>query len=400
VNLMITSDINNESKGKPIRVKSWVSDVNLTYQQVSKVFAEVTKDCLPVVRARVVATGYGPDGKEEKITLNDNGKGADIHANDGVYTEYFTRYNGSGRYAIDVNVENTNDTRLNNGFEFSRARAPVLPIVASEVESEEPRSEFLLTDLRQVNEVFESSAIYNGNRNTETDYKSMDPVDDFERFDSAGTFVLNNWTPKDLIPPSRITDMSVVATNFSARTVHLQWTSSGDDMNDGQAASIDLRYHYDSVFLVRTFEQSFSDFVILNGSLNPPMAYEIHSVILQLPEEDSFSLLNSSKNVYFAVRAIDEAKNTGQVSNAAFADFPTIEKLQIIEDNLIYYIIAIAVGSVIVIILIIIIIVKICSKKKKSTFDNSENDVIYSSKAQEQTSIIQSTDHAKYGIDN
>ena len=112
------------------------------------------------------------------------------------------------------------------------------------MESEEPRSEFLLTDLQQVNEVFATSAIYNDNGGTILDYSSMDSVDDFERFASAGTFVLNEWTSEDLIPPSRITDMTVVTTNYSARTVHLQWTSTGDDMTDGQGKLIQTMDKY------------------------------------------------------------------------------------------------------------------------------------------------------------
>lgn len=41
--------------------------------------------------------------------MNDcyDGTGADATANDGIYTAYYTHYNGDGRYAIDIGVDSS-----------------------------------------------------------------------------------------------------------------------------------------------------------------------------------------------------------------------------------------------------------------------------------------------------
>ena len=102
------------------------------------------------------------------------------------------------------------------------------------MKSEQSSDGFLLDDLKQVQEVFVTSALHDSISSIDTDFDTMDLVDDFERFCSAGTFVLNDWTPKDRVPPGQVTDLTVVAASFSERTIHLRWTSPGDDMYVGQ----------------------------------------------------------------------------------------------------------------------------------------------------------------------
>lgn len=60
------------------------------------------------------------------------------------------------------------------------------------------------------------------------------PVGEFERSTSAGAFKLKEWKAMDIIPPSRIIDLRVVEADLPQRTVHLEWTSPGDDMDDGR----------------------------------------------------------------------------------------------------------------------------------------------------------------------
>ena len=54
------------------------------------------------------------DSNEQPITLDlfDNGSGSDLVANDGIYSRYFTKYNGNGRYSLKCQVKGDSDTRF------------------------------------------------------------------------------------------------------------------------------------------------------------------------------------------------------------------------------------------------------------------------------------------------
>ena len=107
-------------------------------------------------------------------------------------------------------------------------------------------------------------------------------------------------------------------------------------------------------------------------------AYEMHAVLLQLPTETDFYINKSTRNLFFAVRAIDEENNVGEVSNVALADFPITRKLvstidpnHTIDPNpcttsnyLIHVIVIIVVSFVVVIAILIIYILYIRNKQK------------------------------------
>ena len=52
------------------------------------------------------------DSNQQPITLDlfDNGSGSDLVANDGIYSRYFTKYNGNGRYSLKCQVKGDSDT--------------------------------------------------------------------------------------------------------------------------------------------------------------------------------------------------------------------------------------------------------------------------------------------------
>ena len=52
------------------------------------------------------------DSNQQPITLDlfDNGGGSDLVANDGIYSRYFTKYNGNGRYSLKCQVKGDSDT--------------------------------------------------------------------------------------------------------------------------------------------------------------------------------------------------------------------------------------------------------------------------------------------------
>ena len=44
------------------------------------------------------------------LDLFDNGSGSDLVANDGIYSRYFTRYNGDGRYSLKCQITGDQNT--------------------------------------------------------------------------------------------------------------------------------------------------------------------------------------------------------------------------------------------------------------------------------------------------
>lgn len=99
----------------------------------------------------------------------------------------------------------------------------------------EPASSFSLSDLKQVDEEFQTSSLYRPGffDNSEQD-TAYEKVEDFERFSTAGTLILAQYQNVDLIPPAKITDLRVKAYSVKNRTVALEWTSPGDNMTDGK----------------------------------------------------------------------------------------------------------------------------------------------------------------------
>lgn len=87
------------------------------------------------------------------------------------------------------------------------------------------------------------------------------------------------------------------------------------------ASSFELRYHRNLTVLVNSFETAFDDFSLLDGDLVPPEPFYFHNVILKLPSNDQMSSNNSTEEFYFAVRTLDEANNTAEISNVVFVSF-------------------------------------------------------------------------------
>lgn len=105
-------------------------------------------------------------------------------------------------------------------------------------------SAFPMSDFEQVDEEFETSALYDPAAVAQRQSKLViKKVEDFERFSTAGTFILSQWQPKDMIQPGWISDLKVTVVDKRNRTVSLEWTSAGDDMFTGNG-EYDLKYFF------------------------------------------------------------------------------------------------------------------------------------------------------------
>ncbi|XP_051869143.1 calcium-activated chloride channel regulator 1-like [Pristis pectinata] len=95
----------------PIKVKGYIGIKDSTGPMVINV--EVSHGFLPVLYANVTAIIERPSGPPIEQELSDDGLGADIVRNDGIYSRYFLSFNGTGRYSVKVRVQgNEGTTRI------------------------------------------------------------------------------------------------------------------------------------------------------------------------------------------------------------------------------------------------------------------------------------------------
>lgn len=74
VGFAVTSEP-KDIRDQPIRVRSWLNEIQLKFPAYAKVYAEVKKGYLAVVGASVVATVERPMGQTVDVELRDDGLG-------------------------------------------------------------------------------------------------------------------------------------------------------------------------------------------------------------------------------------------------------------------------------------------------------------------------------------
>ena len=106
--------------------------------------------------------------------------------------------------------------------------------------------------------------------------------------------------PADTLAPSAITDLA--STSVAPTSLILSWTSSGDDANQGQAASYDLRFSTSPLT-----DTSFSQATRLTGlpTPKPSGGSETYSAIG----------LSPATTYYLALKSTDDASLTSAISN-------------------------------------------------------------------------------------
>nr|XP_054752473.1 calcium-activated chloride channel regulator 1-like [Lytechinus pictus] len=186
----------------PITVNAIVGSqtIDHTVTPSLEIFAEVRKGYLPVVNAGVQAVIESPGLATTYLPLFDNGAGADITKNDGIYSAYFLQFDNNGRYSIKVQVSNEDSTAsISSRSRRSSGGLPLSP-----------------------DRYTPSPAAY-------------EPAEPFVRTGSGGVFEVENFVAPigDELAPSRINDLGVLATSYDESSVTLQWTAVGDDYDQG-----------------------------------------------------------------------------------------------------------------------------------------------------------------------
>ncbi|XP_051869165.1 calcium-activated chloride channel regulator 1-like [Pristis pectinata] len=187
----------------PIKVNGYISRKDSTSPMIS--YVEVSHGFLPVLNANVTAIIERPNNVPVTLKLSDDGLGADIVRNDGIYSKYFLSFSGTGRYSVKVRVqghEGTAKITVRTG-----GQAKCLPGYMEngniEINPSGPN----------VNE----EGIY-------------DELGDFNRVQAGGAISLPLGTPVIDFPPSQITDLQAMLLKDK---IKLEWTAPGGDYDYG-----------------------------------------------------------------------------------------------------------------------------------------------------------------------
>ncbi|OWF54545.1 epithelial chloride channel protein-like [Mizuhopecten yessoensis] len=257
-------------------------------------YADVTQGQHSVTGLQVIATVFRPgveDGehaKPYKMLLFDEGSGADIIKDDGIYSRYFPHLTGRGDYQLTVDIINSHGTVVthrtgsgdkpdrNNTYSISR--------------SAHGGSVYLPTD---------------------------------QTGDKAWPTTPATSGGNDVYPPSRIIDLHVVQKSDINMTVSLSWTAPGDDLDHGTAAKYDIKYEQSSLDLLKLKADSHSvpDFAIVTGSTTKPLPAGT-SEYLTINVTDLF--LIKHEGFAFLIRGIDDFGNKGEFSNMVTVGFSVI----------------------------------------------------------------------------
>lgn len=91
----------------PASVEAFVERDSTRFPQPVIIYASVRTGLHPVLNAAVVATVEPEAGDPIMLQLLDNGAGADVVKDDGIYSRYFFSFAVSGRYSLTVHVHHS-----------------------------------------------------------------------------------------------------------------------------------------------------------------------------------------------------------------------------------------------------------------------------------------------------
>ncbi|XP_040264682.1 calcium-activated chloride channel regulator 1-like [Bufo bufo] len=268
----------------PITVNTHMNTVTNTYPNPMIVYAAVSQGMLPVRGAKVTAIIEPASGATETLELLDNGAGADIVKNDGVYSRYFTAYKINGRYNLKVRVQGVKgQTRL----AMHRSRAFYVPgyVDNGVVTLNAPRPE-----------------VDDGNLN----------LGEFSRIASGGAFDVYNIPTKipiDIYKPDKIIDLDATIKNGA---ITLTWTATGDDLDQGNATSYDLRMNPNP----KDLRDNFNGSTAINVSSLTPLPAGSTETFTFVPENIK---LTNGTILFFSLVAIDDSFQRSDISNIAQA---------------------------------------------------------------------------------
>ncbi|XP_075688312.1 calcium-activated chloride channel regulator 1-like [Rhinoderma darwinii] len=268
----------------PVVVNAHMNQDTNNYPNPMVVYASVSQGLLPVTGVNVTAIIEGATGLTDTLELLDNGAGADIVKNDGIYSRYFTSFSINGRYNLKVRVESS---QKKGRLVLPRNRALYIPgyVENGVVAMNPPRP---VIDEEQL------------------------VVDTFSRTASGGSFVIANvpsGLPTDIFKPEKITDLEAKIVD---ENIVLSWTATGDDLDQGTATSYDLRMSVNP----KALRDNFNGQTKVNISSMFPQEAGLRETLSFVPEN---VLIENGTILFFALVAIDKVAKRSDISNIAQA---------------------------------------------------------------------------------
>ncbi|EDV23896.1 uncharacterized protein TRIADDRAFT_57573 [Trichoplax adhaerens] len=204
---------NNESiaaKGV-VTIEVKLNKEKIQYPDVPIVYVEVKLGHLAVLNCSAVVKVTVPNqSKNYILRVRDDGAGADITANDGIYSAYMTKLDGNGRYALLGMVNaNANQSYIDTNYNFGARNT-----IDNQADIKNSSS------ARQIEYVYAFSRVKSG------------PLLEVSHY-SLGT---------DQLPPARIHDLLAIETISKNKSVILKWTATGNDLDQGTAEGYEIRY--------------------------------------------------------------------------------------------------------------------------------------------------------------
>ncbi|XP_077627160.1 calcium-activated chloride channel regulator 2 [Crocuta crocuta] len=335
----------------PVTVEAFVEKDSTQFPHPVMIYANVRKGMYPILNATVTATIEPETADPVVLKLFDNGAGADIIKNDGIYSRYFFSFAVNGRYSLKVHVSHSSSiSGLAHSVPGSHA-------------------------------MYVPGYIANGNIQMNAPRKSVGRSEEEQkwgvsRMSSGGSFSVRGVPADpypDVFPPCKIIDLEAVKVE---EEVTLSWTAPGEDYDQGQANSYEIRMSKS----LQNIQDDFNNAILVNTSkLNPQQAgtKEIFTFSPKLftngPDRQPDGERQESHRIYVAIRAIDKNSLRSAVSNIAQVSlFIAPNSAPVLaRDHLILTGVLTALSSIGIICLTIVITHRTLNMKKRA--DKKEN---------------------------
>ncbi|KAL2772267.1 calcium-activated chloride channel regulator 2 preproprotein [Daubentonia madagascariensis] len=281
----------------PVTVEAFVERDSTHFPHPVMIYANVRKGFYPILNATVTATIEPETGDPVTLRLLDDGAGADVIKNDGIYSRYFFSFAVNGRYSLKVHVNHS------------------------------PSISTLVHSIPGSHAMYVPGYIANGNIQMNAPRKSVGRSEEeqkwgFSRIISGGSFsVLGVPTSPhpDVFPPCKIIDLEAVKVE---EEVTLSWTAPGEDFDQGQATSYEIRVSKS----LQNIQDNFNNAILVNTSkLSPQQAGTRELFIFSPklftsgPEHQPDGETQESHRIYVAIRATDRNSLKSAISNIAQA---------------------------------------------------------------------------------
>ncbi|XP_004582137.2 calcium-activated chloride channel regulator 2 [Ochotona princeps] len=329
----------------PAIVEAFVDRDDTHFPDPVMIYAIVRKGFYPILNATVIATVEPETGQPVTLKLLDNGAGADIIKNDGIYSRYFFSFAVNGSYSVKVHV------------------------------SHSPSTHILAHSIPGSHAMYVPGYIANGNIQMNAPRNPVHSKEEkqkwgFSRTSSGGSFSVRGVPTgphPHVFPPCKIIDLEAARVE---EEVTLSWTAPGEDFDQGQATSYEIRLSNS----LQNIRDDFNNAVLVNTSkLSPHQAgtRELFTFSLKFFTNGSeYQLREESHRIYVAIRTMDRNSLKSVVSNIVQVSlFIPLNSIPVLTRD--HLILKGAIGSIGMACLIIVI--AHCALNRRKRADKEEN---------------------------